>query len=388
MLCAWRFAPLRIALDPRTAPGVASLAGDDDREMTRDINLAPAILTVDLAAVAANYNLIKQKVGSDCAVAGVIKADAYGLGMEKIWAALENEGCPFYFVATPDEALALRRLTRKPVAALGGVYPGAEDDFIRHEIIPVLNTHDDIARWRAAAQRHGLRLPAILHFDTGMNRLGLTEMPGITDTDRLDIKYVISHFACADEKDHPLTALQFENFQTAAARFPQAKQSIAASSGLFRNAAYHLDMVRPGMALYGLNPTPETNSPMKPVIKLDARIVQVKHIRAGGTVGYGASWRAEKDTIVAIAALGYADGFLRSLSNRAALYYQGHACPVVGRVSMDLVTVDMGPHDPPPGAWLEVIGPHQDADDLAAAAGTIGYEILTSLGGRYYREYK
>ena len=355
--------------------------------MAHDSNLAPAILTIDLSVVAANYNIIKQKAGPRCTVAGVIKADAYGLGMEKIWAALENQDCPFYFVATPDEALALRHLTKKPVAVLSGIYSGAEDDFIRHNIIPVLNAPEDIKRWSTAAQRHRLHLPAILHFDTGMNRLGLTVPPDEINAEGLDIKIVMSHFACADDKDHALTAQQFERFQKIAAHFPLAKQSIANSAGILRNVAYHLGLARPGMALYGLNPTPETDNPMCPVVKLEARILQVKKIGKGETVGYGASWRAEKETSVATVALGYADGFLRSLSNRGALYYNGHACPVIGRVSMDAVTVDMGAQTPRQGEMLEVIGPHQSADDLATAAGTIGYEILTSLGRRYHRHY-
>lgn len=354
-------------------------------EQSRDA----AILTVDLGAVAANYAILKKKAGPACAVAGVIKADAYGLGMEKVWAALENAGCPFYFVATPDEALALRRLTKKPVAVLYGPLPGAEDDFIRHNIVPVLNAPDDIARWRAAADRHRLRLAAILHFDTGMNRLGLTVPPDEVTVDGLDIMCVMSHFACADEKDSPVTAVQFEKFTKIAAHFPAVKKSIAASSGIFRSADYCLDMARPGMALYGLNPAPEVANPMRPVISLSARILQVKKIRKGETVGYGASFRAANDMTVATVALGYADGFLRALGNRGALWHNGIACPVIGRVSMDLVTVDVtAASSVKAGDFIEVIGPHQSADDLAAAAETIGYEILTSLGSRYRRVYK
>jgi len=348
---------------------------------------APAFLRIDLAAVAANYSIIKNKVGPDCVVAGVIKADAYGLGMAKIWTALENAGCPFYFVATPDEAFALRHLTQKPIAVFGGVFRGAEEDFVRHNIIPVLNTMDDMERWRDAARTREVSLPAILHFDTGMNRLGFTSLPDNIDDKNLDIKIVMSHFACADEKGHPLTAQQFSRFQTIATHFPHAQKSIAGSSGVFRSASYACDMVRPGLALYGLNPTPEVKNPMRPVVSLSARILQVKKIPAGETVGYGASFRADKEINVATVALGYADGILRSLSNKGALYYEGQACPVIGRISMDAVTVDMGTHMPASGTMLEVIGPHQSADDLAESAGTIGYEILTSLGARYHRVY-
>ncbi|HEY8192134.1 MAG TPA: alanine racemase C-terminal domain-containing protein, partial [Alphaproteobacteria bacterium] len=171
--------------------------------------------------------------------------------------------------------------------------------------------------------------------------------------------------------------------------YPGVKQSIAASAAIFRNEAYHLDMVRAGLSIYGLNPLSDSPNPLRPVVWLDARILQVKTIRPGSPVGYGSSYRAERETTVATVALGYADGFLRSLTNRGALYYNGQACRVIGRVSMDAVTVDMGMQMqmPRPGDMLEVIGPHQSADDLAAAAGTIGYEILTSMGSRYHREY-
>jgi alanine racemase len=355
--------------------------------MISDSSFAPATLTVDLLAVAANYDLLRAKVGSTCVVAGVVKADGYGLGMAEIVRALEPRGCPFYFVATPDEAITLRGQTQKPVAVLGGIYPGVENDFVAHDIIPVLNSAEDLERWRKAAHKHGKKLPAILHFDTGMNRLGLTAPPDEIDTAGLDIKFIMSHFACADEPENPMTAQQAETFRVIAARYPGVKQSIAASAGLFRNDAYHLDMVRAGLSLYGLNPLPGQLNPLNPVVRLDARILQVKTIRPGSPVGYGASYRAGKETTVATVALGYADGFLRSLTNRGTLYYNGQACPVIGRVSMDAVTIDMGAQVPCSGDMVEVIGPHQSADDLAAAAGTIGYEVLTSLGARYHREY-
>ncbi len=361
--------------------------------MPPDIS-ATARLTVDLGAVARNYSIICTRIGPHCRAAGVIKADAYGLGMKEIWAALESQGCPLYFVATPDEALALRALTKKPAGVLGGVFPGIEEEFIRHNLWPVLNSLEDIARWQQAAVRRGLSLPAIVHFDTGMNRLGLPAHeaeilcgdPGRLDG--VDVKMIMSHFACADEADSPMNAEQAARFDKIAAYFPQAEKSLANSSGIFRSPAYHHDLVRPGMALYGLNPTPEESNPMQPVVTLATRILQVKAVRAGETVGYGASYKFDRDATVATVALGYADGVLRSLGNKGTLYYEGRACPVVGRISMDLVTVAVEGAAPQPGQTMEVLGPHQSADDLAAAAGTIGYEILTALGRRYQRHYK
>lgn len=371
-------------------PGIISMAAVPPQ--TR----ASAWLSIDLAALAANYRLFKNMAGATRPVAGVIKADGYGLGVARVLAALENENCPFYFVATLEEALTIRPLTQKPVAVLGGLYHGAEQDYIHHHIVPVLNSLDDITRWQHQAAARNLALPCVLHFDTGMNRLGLGAAEAATLRDDparlggLAVLYAMSHFACADDRDHPLTRRQYERFLEVTAPFPGFRRSLANSSGAFRSDAYHLDMLRPGMALYGLNPTPETANPMKPVVRLDARILQIRTVQPGETVGYSATYRFDKNALVATAALGYADGFLRSLGDgQASVYYRGVACPVIGRVSMDAVSVDVTRLDPAPAAGesFEILGSHQDADTLAAAAGTIGYEILTSLGRRYHRIY-
>lgn len=357
--------------------------------------LAPAWLTVDLAAVGDNYDLFRRMVAPGCAVAGVIKADAYGLGVDQVLAALENRNCPFYFVATPEEGLHVRKLTRKPVAVLGGLYRGAEGTYVHENLIPVLNSLDDIAVWTQETERRGIKLPAILHFDTGMNRLGLGPEDTnllLAEPDRLkgvDVRLIMSHLACADEKNHPMTEEQNARFESIAAHFPGVKKSLCNSSGAFRLTEHCGAMIRPGMALYGLNPTPEAPNPMRPVVTLHARVLQTRSVKRGETAGYGAAHRFENDTATATVALGYADGFLRSLSRGGVLYFNGAACPVVGRVSMDLVIVDVGQavSPPRPGDALEVIGPNQDADALASAAGTIGYEILTALGRRYRRVY-
>lgn len=356
---------------------------------------APVFMTVNLGAVAANYALLKSKVSAACAIGGILKADAYGLGMEKIWAVLENHDCPLYYVATAAEGFALRRLTRKPVAVLDGVTEKEVGDYIYHNLTPVLNSLHDIALWQKAAAQRQIPLEAILHFDTGMNRLGLGADEAATlrnEPERLEglkVKQVMSHFACADEKDHPMTKAQYDLFMAVAAQFPGAKKSIANSSGIFRDSACHLDMVRPGMALFGLNPTPEMKNPMRPVVALHSRILQVRKAAKGETAGYGAAYRIEKDTVLATIAAGYADGIFRSLGNRGVVYHNGKACPVAGRVSMDLITVDLGCDSPAqPGDLVEIIGPRQSADDVAAAAGTIGYEVLTRIGAACPRRYK
>jgi alanine racemase len=197
----------------------------------------------------------------------------------------------------------------------------------------------------------------------------------------------MSHFACADESESAMTAEQAQRFDKIAAAFPGTIRSLANSSGVFRNNSYHYDLVRPGMAMYGLNPTPEAGNPMQPTVSLAVRLLQVRDAAKGETVGYGASHKLKKNARIGTVALGYADGFLRSGSGKATLYYEGAACPVVGRVSMDLVTVDLGATDAVAGHSLEVLGPDQDADTLAESLGTIGYEVLTGLGRRWGRHY-
>ena len=355
------------------------------------------ILSINLKALADNYRLFQDKVGEGRHVAGVVKADAYGLGLKPVVETLIDLKCPQFFVATLEEAIALRNINAQvPVAVLGGLFIGAEEDYTAHHITPVLNTPDDIARWSKQAKTKQDMLGGIIHFDTGMNRLGLSkdeahaliEKPEMLDG--INVQYVMTHFACADEKDHPLTKKQAHDFANLAQHFPNAQKSLANSPGLFVDDAYHHDMVRPGYALYGGNPTPHTNNPMRSVVDLSVCILQIRLCKKGESIGYGASHVFEQDTMTATVALGYADGFLRSGSNKAMLYFNGQPCPVIGRVSMDLVTVDLsGIEGPPPkqGDALEILGENQNIDDLADAAGTIGYEILTSLGKRYHRSY-
>ncbi len=352
---------------------------------------APGRLTIDLAAVAANYRFFRESCAPGCTVAGVVKADAYGLGMKQVAPVLEREGCRRFFVATVEEGIALRALTEHPVFILGGLWRGAEDAYVAHDPTRVLNSLEEVGRWRDRARRSGGKRPAILHFDTEMNRLGL----GADETEKLtgdasllddiDVRCVMSHFACADEQDHPMNGEQAARFETIAARFPEIPRSLANSSGALRDKAWHYDMIRPGMGLYGLNPVPEQANPMRPAVTLQTRLLQVRNAQKGETAGYGATYRFVENARLGTVALGYADGFLRSGGNTAKLYYRDRPCPIVGRVSMDLVIVDLGDADAVPGEFLDVIGPHQDADALAAALGTIGYEVLTGLGRRWER---
>lgn len=380
----FRQKPANAPVTPPTA-----LPAPDDQAFGR--------LMIDLGAVAANIDIFRQQVGAACDIAGVVKADAYGTGMAQVAPVMFHKGARRFFVATPEEAFALRQiLPLAEIAVLGGGLPGCADDFIDAQIEPVLNSLHDIALWRDCARRRDKMLPAIIHLDTGMNRLGLSLEEGqalVNDPAQLrglDVIIVMSHFACADEKYHPLTDTQYGHFRSFAQHFPQAKKSLANSSGIFRSKDFHYDMVRPGMASYGLNPTPEAKNPMHPVVRLEARILQTRNIKKGDTIGYSATHTFKNAGLSATVALGYADGFHRAHSGKAHLYWNGVACPVVGRVSMDLVTVDLSNLKgvlPQAGDYLEVLGTHQDADKLAESAGTIGYEVLTNLGARYKRYY-
>lgn len=359
-------------------------------------------LVINLLALQNNYRLCQEQVGAHCEIGAAVKADAYGIGVAEAAPALYAAGCRSFFVATLGEGVQLRSILpdhEARICVLGGLQPDAEEIFDFHTLTPVLNSYEQIERWMQYSKRTRPHLKCIIHIDTGMARLGLCEeetqklkanMTEITNT--LDVEAVMSHFACADEKGHPLNDLQLQRFQNASDSFLFAKKSLANSSGIFRGSQYHFDLARPGMCLYGLNPTPETENPMQEVVSLDVPLLQTRSIKKGESAGYGASWVADKDTLIGTVQIGYADGFFRTNSNHAStLYWHNYKCPVVGRVSMDVTIVSLEniPEGmlPVAGDLLEVIGPHQSADDLALSAGTIGYEILTSLGRRYARTY-
>ena len=360
---------------------------------------AGARLTVDLGAIAANWRDLRARHPGG-AVAGVVKADAYGLGARHVAPALAAAGCRHFFVAHLDEALALRPLLPggprgAMIAVLNGPLPGTEDDYTAHGITPVLGSLADIARWRAHLARLGHAAAAILHVDTGMNRLGLdaAELARLAADPAplagIPLRYVMTHLVSAEAPDDPDNARQRARFAAACAALPAAPRSFANSSGIFLGPDFASDLARPGAALYGINPTPGRPNPMRAAVRLAARVLQVRVIQAGASVGYNATWRAARESRIATVALGYADGFHRALSNRARAFFDGAPVPLVGRVSMDLTTFDVTDHPAiQPGAWLELLGPHQGPDDLAAAAGTNGYEILTSLGARFARVHR
>jgi alanine racemase len=362
---------------------------------------AGAILTIDLAAIAGNWRWLRDLV-APAACAAVVKANAYGLGADRVAPALRRAGCTTFFVATIDEGIALRRVLAadpgEPAAiyVLNGLAPGTEGDFLAHALVPVLNCPGQTAAWTAEARRRARRLPAALHVDTGMARLGFpaSELERLkADPHRLDgLEPVLamSHLACADEPDHPMNDRQRRAFTAAFAEVPVAARSLANSSAIFLGADYHFDLSRPGAALYGVAPCADRPNPMSQVVRLQGRIVQVREIDHPASVGYGASYRARSRERIATVAVGYADGYSRALSNRGSGFVGETRVPLVGRVSMDLVTFDvtrLAEVDAQPGKMIDLIGPAYPVDAVAADAGTIGYEVLTALGGRYCRRY-
>jgi len=355
-----------------------------------------AQLRIDLAALISNYKLLKDKA-APAKTAAVVKADAYGLGMKEVALSLAGVGVDCFFVAQVSEGIKLRQILNtfknRPadIFVFAGLQPGSETFFIKHNLIPVLNSLPEIDRWAGCG-----RQPAAIQLDTGMNRLGLDEHT-IEELHvcpqrlkNLDLKLIMSHFACADDPQHPLNQTQLERFRALKEKLPSAPASISNSAGIFLGSAAHFDVVRPGIALYGGNPQTGAPNPMRPVISLSAPILQIREVEAGQTIGYGATYRTNTFSRIAVISLGYADGFLRCFGQKATLRLAGVMVPIVGRVSMDLIALDVTAI---PGAQIQVgdrvniLDTSTTIDDLALAGGTISYEILTLLGLRYEREY-
>lgn len=363
---------------------------------------ARAVLHIDLAALRANWARLNVVSGSaECA--GVVKADAYGLGLEQIAAALTREGCKTFFVATLGEGRRVRAVQPGAVIyILDGLLPGAEAHYAGFDLRPVLSGPDEVREWAAFCRAERRRHPAAIQIDTGMNRLGLkaAEVEVLAASADIlgafDASLVMSHLACADEPDHPMNARQRALFDVLRRRLPPAPASLANSGGTFLGPAFHYDLVRPGIALYGGRAFEGRPNPMRTVVRLSARILQTHEAAPGEVVGYGATFQVERPSRIATIACGYADGFLRALSGPTghpgpAGYIGPHPVPLVGRVSMDLITLDVT--DVPVelahrGAWVEVMGSRVTLDDLTDRAGTIGYELLSRLSRRVHRIYE
>ncbi len=366
------------------------------------VERAGAVLTIDLAAICENWRLLKRKLKPNADCGAVIKADAYGLGADNVAAALAGAGCETFYVAHLNEGIELRKvLGRGPrIVVMHGVNPGLEPEVFRHGLIPVLSTPEQIASWRTFATNADVLQETIVQVDTGMNRLGLSEREftdHLNDADALQgltPLALMSHLACASTPEHPYNKMQLERFTSTLSAFrtkyPDVKASLSNSAGVFLGEAWHYDYLRPGAALYGINPHPGGANPMLPVVRLQARILQLRRVDSTQTVGYGATFKAADGTKLATVSIGYADGVLRSLSNTGTATLDGIPIKVAGTVSMDLLTFDITnvpDSSARVGAMIDVLFHAHTVDDLAEEAGTIGYEILTSLGQRYARRY-
>lgn len=355
-------------------------------------------LTVDLAALAANWRTLRGRFsGRECGA--VVKADAYGLGAVPVAEALEQAGCNSFFVATLEEAIELR--TAMPdvrILVFHGVQPGEEFAFANHRLIPVLNSLEQIARWKPIAAEY-VHAVSALHIDTAMARMGLqpgafaalmAREPGVLEATRTGL--IMSHLACAPEGDHTHNAEQLAAFRHVTALAPGIPASLCNSGGIYLPADYHFDLARPGCSLYGIAPQDSGDNPMRQVAYWDAPILMTRTLAAEQAVGYGATQTLPAGTRLATVASGYADGYLRHLSHHAVGYIGNHKVPLVGRVTMDMLTFDVthvAEALTADGATIRLLGDAQGirVDDVAQAAGTIGYEVLTRIGSRVKRVY-
>ena len=338
-------------------------------------------ITIDLDAIIANWRALDKMSKSE--TAAVVKADGYGLGAGSVAKALAKAGARKFFVAVAEEGAILRQaLGEGPqINILSGHMSGDTDMIGDLDLTPMLNSIDQISRHFEALPGHAFGI----QLDTGMNRLGMEwdEWGAIAEIALAQHPtLVMSHLACADEPDHPMNAFQLDVFHQMTDGI-SVPRSLAATGGILLGKDYHFDMTRPGIGLFGGLPFENARH----VVQMDLPVIQIRNLNAGEVVGYGNAWQAERPSRIATISAGYADGLLRSMSDKATLYYGDEPCPLVGRVSMDLLTVDVTDLSEDPHA-LTILGTQQTVDQLARVAGTIGYEILTSLGNRYTRRSK
>lgn len=361
---------------------------------------AGAVLVIDLGSIVENWRDLGLRVApAECAA--VVKADGYGCGIEPVATALAQSGCDSFFVADLAEGRRVRAVAPgATIYVLNGLPPDAMPYFSELNLRPVIGSPAELVEWNEFCAAQEWRGGAALHVDTGMNRLGFSpeDTAELAEAARSahNISLVMSHFACADEPGHPLNARQMAEFRNVRRLFPGIPGSLANSSGIFLGPDAHHDLVRAGGALFGANPTPPHLNPMRAVVRLEGRIIQVRDVSAGETVGYGATWTALRPSRIAVLGIGYADGLLRASGGSdtrpgAEAIVAGHYCPLAGRVSMDLLAIDVTdlPEGVPRrGDLATLLNEDIGIDDLASHAGTIGYEVLVRLGRRFKRVYK
>ncbi|PCO04065.1 alanine racemase [Microbulbifer flavimaris] len=360
------------------------------------------VLLIDLDAIGRNYDILCGKVGAVGRCAAVVKADAYGLGVRRVAPVLWKRGCRHFFVATLAEGVVLRQQLgpEAEIVVLTGVRPGTEQACLDAGVVPTIFTTAQLRAWADTLEKSGQQAHCALKIDTGMTRLGMGADEYdqlLTDRSLLEaagVDLLMSHLACADEPAHPQNRLQLEAFREAAGRLrsllPSVRLSLANSSGIFLDETYHFDLARPGSALYGINPVPGTPNPMAPVVTLELPVIQVRQVLRDCHVGYGATQTAAAGSWLAVARGGYADGVLRAQGGRGCAWACGRRLPMIGRVSMDSATYDisrLAPGEREALDHIQLLNTELTVDEVAEYAGTIGYEILTSLGRRYQRQY-
>ena len=355
-------------------------------------------LNINLKSINKNYKIIKKKVGGKCLIAATVKANAYGLGVENIAKSLLKVGCKFFFVATTNEAIELRKISKNiNIFILNGLITSEINLIYKHDLIPVINNLDQLKKIENYQKRKKFRLNIALHFDTGMSRLGLDQVETkelIANKSKLikksKIFVVMSHLSCGDDKRSRLNKEQLNKFNFIRKNFPNCLHSLSNSAGVLLGKKYHFDMVRPGISLYGGNCQQNEKKIYHNVISLKAKLIQMREIYKGDTIGYGATYKAKSKMIIGTLGFGYGDGFNRSLSNNYCIYYNNKKIKIVGRVSMDLITVDLTKIKNLKGIMdkeFEIIGNKFSINSVASLINTIPYEILTNLGKRYQRKY-
>jgi len=368
-----------------------------DNRQAIDGRAAGGVLTIDLTALQHNYKVLSTEA-RPAMTAAVVKADAYGIGVRQAAPALYQAGCRMFFVAQLIEAFELRPCLPDDakIAVLNDIQPGMEAATAAAGFIPVLNSLPSAMAWLALCRQQQRKLPAMLQLDSGMSRLGLDAQEAaalIANPEifaQADILYILSHLACSDDPASTMNPTQLATLKNWLAALADIPVSLASSGGLDLGADYRFDLVRPGIALYGVDPHAHIPARLRPVVGLAARVIQTRQVEAGARIGYGGTYTAQQPAHVVTVAVGYADGWHRALGNRGWGWFGGQRLPIIGRVSMDSMTLDataLGPAAPQRGDLIELIGPHQTLQDVARDAGTIAYEILTSLGHRYDRRY-
>ena len=357
-----------------------------------------AILEINLKALSKNYKLIKKNLKNTTECAATVKADAYGIGAIKVVKSLIADGCKTFFVAHLSEAVELRKISRKiRIFCYHGIDKKNYLEFIKFNVIPIANSIDQLNLINMLNKKKKFNRAIAVHFDTGMSRLGLDEnetnefIVNKVKYNSIKIDLVMSHLACGDQIKHPMNTKQLDRFRIIRKHFPNSKASLANSAGIFINKKYHFDLVRPGIALYGGSPFLNSKINFHHVINLKAKVIQIRKIKKNDTIGYGATFKAKRNMYIGTIAVGYADGFNRKFSNNMNVYHGNKQLKVLGRVSMDLMTIDLTPIYTAKKynklMYVDVINKFNNINILSDRINTIPYEILTSLGNRYKRKY-